>query len=90
MSFVISLSSILQLSFLPPIRNAANASFCHSNRAASILIIAAGTMYYTWVKSVESAQPRPSVPPRDPIDLEKAESALAKHAAETSSSGLQK
>ena len=68
----------------------ANASFStRSNRAASILIIALGTMYYTWAKSAESAQPRPGVPPRDPVDLEKAESALAKHAAEASS-GVQK
>ena len=51
-----------------------------SNRALSILIIALGTMYYTWVKSAEAAQPRAAVPPRDPVDLEKAESALAKHA----------
>ncbi|EKM61319.1 uncharacterized protein PHACADRAFT_247851 [Phanerochaete carnosa HHB-10118-sp] len=60
-----------------------------SNRALSILIIALGTMYYTWVKSVESAPPRSSVPPRDPVDLEKAESALAKHTAELSSRGPQ-
>ncbi|GJE85811.1 nucleotide-sugar transporter-like protein [Phanerochaete sordida] len=57
-----------------------------SNRAASILIIALGTMYYTWVRSVDSASPRPSVPPRDPVDLEKAESALAKYATETPAS----
>ncbi|KIP02085.1 hypothetical protein PHLGIDRAFT_38047 [Phlebiopsis gigantea 11061_1 CR5-6] len=54
-----------------------------SNRALSILIIALGTMYYTWVKSTESAQPRPAVAPRDPVDLEKAESALAKHASDS-------
>ncbi|KAI0785041.1 hypothetical protein C8Q75DRAFT_723499 [Abortiporus biennis] len=37
-----------------------------TNRALSILVIAAGTMYYTWVKSVESA-PRPA-PPREDIE----------------------
>lgn len=59
-----------------------------SNRALSILIIALGTMYYTWVKSVDAAQnSRPSAPPRDAIDLEKAESALAKHAQAGSSQG---
>lgn len=45
-------------------------------------------MYYTWVKSVDAAQnSRPSAPPRDAIDLEKAESALAKHAQAGSSQG---
>ncbi|KAI1789817.1 hypothetical protein LXA43DRAFT_551189 [Ganoderma leucocontextum] len=31
-----------------------------TNRAGSILVIAAGTMFYTWVKSVETAPPPPS------------------------------
>ncbi|KIK97546.1 hypothetical protein PAXRUDRAFT_824801 [Paxillus rubicundulus Ve08.2h10] len=38
------------------------------NRAGSILVILLGTMFYTWVKSVESAQPPP--PSRKDIDLE--------------------
>ncbi|KAI0715411.1 hypothetical protein C8Q76DRAFT_730628 [Earliella scabrosa] len=37
------------------------------NRVASILIIAAGTMYYTWVKHVESA-PAPQRPAPGPLD----------------------
>ncbi|EJF66869.1 hypothetical protein DICSQDRAFT_164710 [Dichomitus squalens LYAD-421 SS1] len=37
-----------------------------TNRVASILVIAAGTMYYTWVKSVETAPPPPS--PRDDVE----------------------
>ncbi|KAI0964014.1 hypothetical protein AcW1_000934 [Taiwanofungus camphoratus] len=37
-----------------------------ANRAASILVILIGTMYYTWVKSVESTPaPRPSHPRHD-------------------------
>lgn len=38
------------------------------NRATSILVILLGTMYYTWVKSQESAQPprpSPSAPRED-------------------------
>ena len=37
---------------------------------ASILVIAAGTMYYTWVKSIESAPspPRPAPAPQDDIE----------------------
>ena len=61
-------------------QQATNADSCASffsfgsNRAASILIIALGTMYYTWVKSQEGAQAaRPAVPPRDPVDVEKGE-----------------
>lgn len=40
----------------------------HRNRVASILIIAAGTMYYTWVKSVETAPPPPRAPPADDVE----------------------
>jgi solute carrier family 35 (GDP-fucose transporter), member C1 len=47
-------------------------------------------MYYTWVKSAEAAQSRPAVPPRDPVDLEKAETALAKHAEGSEAGGEQK
>ncbi|ESK90927.1 hypothetical protein Moror_16428 [Moniliophthora roreri MCA 2997] len=36
------------------------------NRAASILVILGGTMYYTWVKSLETQQ----ASPRQPTDLE--------------------
>ncbi|KAH9857997.1 hypothetical protein C2E23DRAFT_718373 [Lenzites betulinus] len=42
-----------------------------ANRAISILVIAVGTMYYTWVKSVETAPaaPRPAAPiPKDDIE----------------------
>ncbi|KAK0481728.1 hypothetical protein IW261DRAFT_1472160 [Armillaria novae-zelandiae] len=42
------------------------------NRASSILVILGGTMFYTWVKSTESA-PRPAIPPqsqRQDVDLE--------------------
>ncbi|KAI0654230.1 hypothetical protein C8Q70DRAFT_534923 [Cubamyces menziesii] len=35
-----------------------------ANRAISILLIAAGTMFYTWVKSIEGA-PAPARPPPD-------------------------
>ncbi|KIJ66267.1 hypothetical protein HYDPIDRAFT_109261 [Hydnomerulius pinastri MD-312] len=38
------------------------------NRAGSIFVILLGTMFYTWVKSVESSPPAP--PPRKDIDLE--------------------
>ncbi|RPD55920.1 hypothetical protein L226DRAFT_528539 [Lentinus tigrinus ALCF2SS1-7] len=38
------------------------------NRVASILIIAAGTMYYTWVKSVETAPPPPRTSPTDDVE----------------------
>ena len=37
------------------------------NRAISILLIAAGTMFYTWVKSIEGAP----APARSPPDLAK-------------------
>ncbi|KAK7058450.1 hypothetical protein VNI00_002084 [Paramarasmius palmivorus] len=36
------------------------------NRATSILVILGGTMYYTWVKSLETQQ----TPPRQTVDLE--------------------
>lgn len=36
----------------------------------SILVILLGTMFYTWVKSVESAQSRPPVPRPQPSDIE--------------------
>jgi len=42
-----------------------------TNRAFSILVIAAGTVYYMWVKSVESAQPPRPSPPRDDIEAGK-------------------
>lgn len=51
-------------------------AFCR-NRAASILIIALGTMYYTWAKSAESAPPKQPV---HPTDIEKAQNALARQA----------
>ena len=40
------------------------------HRVASILIIAAGTVFYTWVKSIEaaSAPPRPPVVPKDDVE----------------------
>lgn len=40
------------------------------NRVASILIIAAGTMYYTWAKSVESAPPPQRAAPAPQDDIE--------------------
>ncbi|KAI0095088.1 hypothetical protein BDY19DRAFT_916230 [Irpex rosettiformis] len=46
-----------------------------TNRALSILIIALGTMYYTWAKSTESAPPKQTV---HPTDIEKAQNALAR------------
>lgn len=36
----------------------------------SILVILLGTMYYTWVKSVESAQSRSPAPRPQPSDIE--------------------
>ncbi|KAF7793365.1 hypothetical protein EIP86_004477 [Pleurotus ostreatoroseus] len=58
----------------------------YSNRALSILIIALGTMYYTWLKSVESAPPsRPEAPPRDVDDVEKGQSAIELEATTSSS-----
>ena len=43
---------------------------CCRNRVASILIIAAGTMYYTWVKHIESAPApqRPAPGPQDDVE----------------------
>ncbi|RDX51065.1 hypothetical protein OH76DRAFT_1401836 [Lentinus brumalis] len=38
------------------------------NRVGSILIIAAGTMFYTWVKSVETAPPPPRAAPKDDVE----------------------
>ena len=40
------------------------------HRLASILIIAAGTVYYTWVKSIEAANapPRPASAPKNDIE----------------------
>ena len=35
-----------------------------------MFVILFGTMYYTWVKSVESAQSRPPVPRAQPSDIE--------------------
>lgn len=40
----------------------------HRNRAISILVIAVGTMYYTWVKSVEAAPAPARVAPAIPKD----------------------
>ncbi|KAI0347795.1 hypothetical protein BDW22DRAFT_19691 [Trametopsis cervina] len=58
------------------------------NRALSIVIIALGTMYYTWVRSADTAPPKPAV---HSVDLEKAEQALSRRAdmsgGETSKNG---
>ncbi|OBZ78695.1 GDP-fucose transporter 1 [Grifola frondosa] len=39
-----------------------------ANRATSILVIALGTMFYTWVKSIESAQPPRVSPLKDDVE----------------------
>ncbi|CCM03130.1 uncharacterized protein FIBRA_05251 [Fibroporia radiculosa] len=50
-----------------------------TNRAASILVITSGTVYYTWAKSVGTApsKPRPSMP-QDPENPDKENSSFMK------------
>ncbi|KAH7886097.1 hypothetical protein F5I97DRAFT_1877651 [Phlebopus sp. FC_14] len=51
------------------------------NRTCSIFVILIGTMFYTWVKSVESAPPPPA--PRKDIDLEAMRSTRASQDTES-------
>ncbi|GBE77768.1 Uncharacterized transporter [Sparassis crispa] len=50
-----------------------------ANRATSILVIATGTVYYTWIKSVESAQAPRAAPPRDDVEAAKLEPDVVVH-----------
>ena len=55
----------------------------HSGRACAICIILLGSIWYTWIKHVESQQPQPAKQPGyEPVALDEMEQGKAKPAHE--------
>jgi GDP-fucose transporter C1 len=87
--FLMSLASLLSIQVTSPITHMVSSAvrgvagallgawlfrdILSRGRVSSITIILAGSIYYTWVKNVESQQVKPTTPPYERVPLEEVE-----------------